>query len=114
MIGIHPSNINSKKVSDKQFATMVQQLREKLVVSEVVAVLWYLITNNITIPINNTKINNNAKINTFHSVECTNIFNSGLDFSRDIGLRVPQEKFLREELKLAGELDLPVVSTVEL
>eukprot|EP00026_Physarum_polycephalum_P003235 Phypoly_transcript_03245.p1 GENE.Phypoly_transcript_03245~~Phypoly_transcript_03245.p1 ORF type:complete len:803 (+),score=274.81 Phypoly_transcript_03245:77-2485(+) len=71
--GIHPNNISSKKLSDKQFQQMVGQLREKLVLPEVAALLC------------------------------------GVDFTRDVGLRVPQEKFLREELKMAGELDLPVV-----
>jgi TatD DNase family protein len=33
----------------------------------------------------------------------------GLDYARDVGLKAPQEKFLNSQLKLAGELGLPVI-----
>eukprot|EP01113_Clastostelium_recurvatum_P044918 TRINITY_DN7636_c0_g1_i1.p1 TRINITY_DN7636_c0_g1~~TRINITY_DN7636_c0_g1_i1.p1 ORF type:complete len:582 (-),score=181.09 TRINITY_DN7636_c0_g1_i1:50-1795(-) len=72
-VGMHPNNITAKKLSDKQYGTLIDDLRGLLMKPEVVAIT------------------------------------TGLDFGRDYGLRFPQEKFLKSQLELSGELDLPVL-----
>ncbi|EFA76682.1 TatD-related deoxyribonuclease [Heterostelium album PN500] len=73
VVGIHPNNISSKKMSDKLFLQLVTQLRAFAIKPQTVAI--YV----------------------------------GLDYERDYGLKFPQEKFMKAQIKLANELRLPVV-----